>query len=237
METTIIDSRRVLDEGGQVYARISLAGVEKIISASLIELYAPDGQEDRIIARFEIGGLSDSQVHMISEIRELTIYILSKGVLYAIPSKLNDFEADSTVRFIALMPPKCRGAILRHTERYSVFGTYRIYRKGTSDVGCKLFAVPMNVSMGGFGMHMELPDIKRGEQVNFEISLFTAENGKASKTNTSVDLSGIAKVCSLLELNEANQAYIGFGFTKMPSDVLGALAFWLRSHQAILTRT
>lgn len=236
METTIIDTKRVLEEGGQVYARISFAGKEKIIPASIIELEGPVGAGDKITARFEVDGLSDFQIQTIRKIRDLTIYILNKGVLYAIPSKLTDFTVDSTVRFTAVMPTKCRGAMLRQTERYSVFGTYRLYRSSVSDVGCRLFAVPMNISLGGFGIQMETPGIRRGEKVNFDISLFTVENGQADKSNPSVDINGIAKVCNLLELKGENRSYIGFGFTNMPAGVSGSLAFWLKSYQAILTR-
>ncbi len=236
MESMIINSREVLGDGGQVYARISFAGHEKIIPASIIELDGSVGGVEKISTRFEVEGLSDAQAREIRSIRDITIYVLNKGVLYAIPSKLEKFAADSTVRFTAVMPSKCRGAVMRQTERYSVFGTYRLYRRGVSDVGCKLFAVPMNVSMGGFGIKMETPDIRRGDEVHFEISLYTIDEEKANTESPSVDINGTAQVCNLLELRSENLSYIGFGFVNVPAGCAGALAFWLKSHQGILTR-
>ncbi len=85
-------------------------------------------------------------------------------------------------------------------------------------------------------MQMETPDIQRGEEIRFEISLFATESDQANQGFPSVDINGTAKICNILEVSGGALSYIGFGFVNLPSGSEAALAFWLKAHQAILTR-
>lgn len=230
------ESRDIFQLEGQYYVRLLIDGEEKILPASLTEVSESSETEEHFSLLLEVDQEHDTPIQGVVQGDKVTLYMLKSGVLYVTQCSLSEVSSDTTLRFEAKVPQQCVGVELRNSQRYAVQSSVRLFQIFSPGGYCQLFPIPLNISLGGFGLEMAEGALVKGKPVTFQFKVYIDTDNEADRDYPALEISGEAKVMTTHKPNVHSPTYFGFAFTKLDPISLESLANWIQTHKRFLRR-
>jgi hypothetical protein len=163
------------------------------------------------------------------------VFQLHEGILYSILATLVEYSANGALRL--QVPVQCRGHSLRSDQRFTAYGVFTLIPDKPLERYIQSSPVPINISIGGFGLQLENLELEPDQEVSFQLRVLLENHNPSDLTTPVLELSGIAIARYSMQLDSSRISYCGFQFHNLPEEIQGSLAFWIKAHQALLRAT
>lgn len=215
----------VFTTGTAVYLRRRTAGMEKIVQARCVGFGL-----NRLILQW---AESDAADLLPRPDEEVTCQALQHGVLLIAKGTVDDITPGRSPRIHITVEQRCVAVPLRKWPRYTVAGRLSLREPAGGTAYSPPAYLPVNISLGGFGVALPKDAWDGGENVCFTLDLLFERNGEPDQELPGLTLRGAGLVRQRWVTPE-NALYLGVQFTAVEPDQLQALEFWLAAHSTYL---
>jgi len=234
MQDLIKQTAEIIKPGSVAFMKLRDGADEKLIACRVLEFDGTQGDVNTSGAVFESRYFTPGVSAAIEPGAGAAVYHLADGVLYTMMATVVGSEVEQAQRIRLLLPNQCRGRSLRSNQRYAVLGSFTLFPADPLMRYIQEAPVPLSISLGGFGLQIRNVAVEPEQPVDFELRVMVDEGGQASTFAPVLDLSGTAEARYIMVLDDAANTYCGFRFIELADDALGSLAFWIRTHEALL---
>lgn len=230
MKKHVRETHEILELAEHCYVRLRDGEVEKIVHVKLMEAFEKPNGTDNLELYLEIATNALAHAASLDKGEKVTCHAIYHGVLYTAPCSFLSIVTEEDTCLVVNASPQSLGLELRQHERYQVQGCARLTpQKGSGGIS-QILPMPMNISLGGFGMELADCSWQRGEEIGLHLRIFAERDNQADRSLPVVELTGKAMLRTQVDKRDGGKQYFGFSFSEVPGDEIQALAFWLKSH-------
>lgn len=222
-------SAEVLAADTPVYLRCFCDGVERI---ELLRCVRYD-QNERLAVLEWLGENGDAGEPCLPQAgQQVKCYLSSDGQLFVIGGEIVRVEATEPSLLTVRLQPQANVYRLRRHERYHVWGRLGLGEPGDSDYFYhNIDPLPLNVSLGGFGLRLNPQGWKTGDRVRFALEAYLDKDGQPDWQRPVLRLRGEAVLRTRDQAGQGAE-YFGFKYVELAEYQLRALKLWLATNQA-----
>jgi hypothetical protein len=224
-------SSEVLAPDTPVYLRCVCDGNERI---ELLRCVRYDNDEHQAVLEWLAENGDDGEPCLPPAGQPVKCYLSSAGELFVIAGEIRRVEATQPSLLTLGLDPLAHAYRLRRHERYHVWGRLGLGEPGESDYFYhNRDPLPLNVSLGGFGLKLDPRGWKIGDRVRFVLEAYLDKAGEPDWRRPVLRLRGEA-VLRTRTLGPAGDAaeYLGFKYAELAGYQQQALQLWLATNQA-----
>jgi len=232
MPDMIRATAELIQPGVTVFARIQDTDGESLSYCKVIEFHSSQGDINSVSAVLSVS--NSAAFSRLEPGAGVAVMLLAENILFSTLATVVEFTADDQPALRLLLPNQCRGRSLRTHQRYHAMGTFILRPDEPLDKYYQSSPVPVNISLGGFGLQVNNLAIESEQEISFELKVMVAAGDTVDPGCPELRLSGKAIARFIMTLDSDQTSYCGFQFSRLDNQMQVELAFWIRTHEALL---